>query len=142
VLFEEKTRDTGSVNVAHASGHRVVYGQEQLQEMRTGQRAPEQARDDDLGADAWELVSEIIEQIKVEQEDVDEAKVEMEILDDGFRAVLQSEGAIVGGSQLMSTALPHADWSTASRPMTTASPAFYPSTPSNPHIHAQLPATR
>jgi len=57
-------------------GHAVAYGKEQQQRMAN-----------DIDADAWEMV----EQINVEQKDVTEAELEMEILNDAFRAALQSE---------------------------------------------------
>jgi len=56
-------------------GHAVAYGQEQQQGMAT------------IDADAWEMV----QQINVEQKDVAEAELEMQILNDAFRAALQSE---------------------------------------------------
>jgi len=69
-----------NVNVApfgHGlGGHAVAYGKEQQQRMAN-----------DIDADAWEMV----EQINVEQKDVTEAELEMEILNDAFRAALQSE---------------------------------------------------
>jgi len=69
------------------NGHAVAYGQEQQQGMATGLRAPEEARANDFDADAWEMV----QQINVEQKDVAEAELEMQILNDAFRAALQSE---------------------------------------------------
>jgi len=65
-------------------GHAAAYAQEQLQ--GTVHPAPnaEEARanDIDIDADAWELVTEMVEQIKVEQKDVDGAEVEVEMVDE------------------------------------------------------------
>jgi len=72
-------------------GHGVPFGQQQQQGMATGQRAPKEARANDTDADAWQFEPEMVEQIKVEQKDVDEAQLEMEILNDAFRAALQSQ---------------------------------------------------
>merc|ERR1719411_1962767 len=64
MAFAQRARGHG------LGGHAVAYGKEQQQGIATGLRAPKEARASDIDADAWEMV----QQIKVEQKDVDEAE--------------------------------------------------------------------